>query len=84
MKYLQILRDEVHNFAIKNHRKKRSKAIRISSLDNIPGIGEIRKKSLLSYFGSFAAIADATIDELMKVDGINKDLATIVYEAMRK
>lgn len=84
MKYLQILRDEAHNFAIKNHRKKRSKAIKISSLDNIPGIGEMRKKALLSYFGSFAAVSDATVDELTKVEGINKELAQIVYEALRK
>jgi excinuclease ABC subunit C len=84
MKYLQILRDEAHNFAIKNHRKKRSKAIKISSLDNIPGIGEMRKKILLSYFGSFAAVSDATVDELTKVEGINKELAQIVYEALHK
>jgi excinuclease ABC subunit C len=84
MKYLQILRDEAHNFAIKNHRKKRSTAIKISSLDSIPGIGEIRKKSLLSYFGSFSSISDATIEDIMKVDGINKELATIIYEAIRK
>ncbi len=84
MKYLQILRDEAHNFAIKNHRKKRSKAIKISSLDNIPGIGEMRKKALLSYFGSFAAVSDANVDELTKVEGINKELAQIVYEALRK
>ena len=84
MKYLQILRDEAHNFAIKNHRKKRSIAMKISSLDNIPGIGEVRKKSLLSYFGSFAAVSDATIDELTKVEGIKKDLATIIYNSIRK
>lgn len=84
MKYLQILRDQAHNFAIKNHRKKRSKAIKISSLDNIPGIGEMRKKILLSYFGSFAAVSDATVDELTKVEGINKELAQIVYEALHK
>jgi excinuclease ABC subunit C len=84
MKYLQILRDEAHNFAIKHHRKKRSKAIKISSLDNILGIGEMRKKALLSYFGSFAAVADSTVDELTKVEGINKELARIVYEALRK
>ena len=84
MKYLQILRDEVHNFAIKNHRKKRSQAMKISSLDAIPGIGEIRKKSLLSYFGSFVAITDATREELIKVEGINKELSTIIYEEIRK
>lgn len=82
MKYLQILRDEVHNFAIKSHRKKRSKAIRISSLDHIPNIGKIRKKSLLSYFGSFAAISDASVQELAKVDGISKELAQIIFDSL--
>ncbi|MFV9850812.1 MAG: excinuclease ABC subunit UvrC, partial [Rickettsia aeschlimannii] len=47
MKYLQILRDEAHNFAIKNHRLGRSRAIKISSLDDIDGVGETRKKALL-------------------------------------
>src|SRR6266436_3590069 len=67
MKYLQILRDEAHNFAIRNHRLRRSKAIKVSSLDNIEGIGNLRKKALLHYFGSYEAIKDATIDELLKV-----------------
>lgn len=83
MKYLQILRDEVHNFAIKSHRKKRTNAIRISSLDHIPGIGEARKKALLNYFGSFKSITDATIEELNKVSGISKELAKSIYELLR-
>ena len=83
MKYLQILRDEVHNFAIKSHRNKRTKAIRISSLDNITGIGKARKKALLNYFGSFKLIADATIEELSKVDGISKELAKSIHELLR-
>jgi excinuclease ABC subunit C len=83
MKYLQILRDEVHNFAIKSHRNKRSSAIKISSLDHIPGIGEARKKSLLNYFGSFKSISDATITELEKVEGISTALAKSIYELLR-
>lgn len=83
MKYLQILRDEVHNFAIKSHRNKRTRAIKISSLDHIPGIGAVRKKALLNYFGSFKSIADATTDELSKVDGISKELAKSIYELLR-
>lgn len=83
MKYLQILRDEVHNFAIKSHRNKRTSAMRISSLDNIPGIGEARKKALLNYFGSFKLVADATVEELNKVDGISKELAKSIYELLR-
>ena len=83
MKYLQILRDEVHNFAIKNHRHKRSSAIKYSSLDMVPGIGSARKKALLNYFGSFNAIADATESELKKVDGISEELAKTIHRFLR-
>ena len=83
MKYLQILRDEVHNFAIKSHRKKRSNAIKVSSLDGIPNIGEMRKRALLNYFGSFAAIADATVKELRNVNGISDELAKTIYDYLR-
>ncbi len=79
MKYLQILRDEAHNFAIKNHRLRRSNAIKISSLDDITSIGPARKKALLHYFGSYKAICDATIDELSKVQGISKNIAKIIF-----
>tara|TARA_B110000503_G_scaffold142221_1_gene238303 strand:- start:2685 stop:4499 length:1815 start_codon:yes stop_codon:yes gene_type:complete len=82
MKYLQILRDEVHNFAIKSHRNKRSVAIKVSSLDKIPGIGEARKKALLNYFGSFKEITDATIKELTNIEGISKDLAKLIYDSL--
>ena len=83
MKYLQILRDEVHNFAIKNHRNKRSSAIKHSSLDMIPAIGSARKKALLNYFGSFSAIADATEAQLKKVEGISEELAKTIYRFLR-
>ncbi|QQV75339.1 UvrABC system protein C [Rickettsia tillamookensis] len=84
MKYLQILRDEAHNFAIKNHRLGKSRAIKISSLDDIEGIGETRKKALLHYFGSYKAVCDATIDELTKVNGINKSLAEMIFRTLHK
>lgn len=84
MKYLQILRDEVHNFAITSHRRKRASAIKTSSLDHIPGIGLARKKALLSYFGSFRSVQDATLEELKKVSGINKDLAELIYQYVRR
>lgn len=83
MKYLQILRDEVHNFAITSHRKKRSKAIKVTSLDQIPYIGASRKKSLLNYFGSVKAIADATVSDLQKVNGISKEIAQNIYKFFR-
>lgn len=83
MKYLQILRDEAHNFAIKNHRNKRSKAIKYSSLDQIPNIGEKRKKALLGYFGSFKAISDATLKELTNVSGISEKVGKQIMEILK-
>lgn len=82
MKYLQILRDEAHNFAIKSHRLKRSRAIKISSLDSVPLIGEVRKKALLNYFGSYKAICEASVLDLSKVRGISKSTATIIFNAL--
>lgn len=84
MKYLQILRDEVHNFAITAHRQKRSNAISASLIDEIPQIGSKRKKSLLNYFGSFSAIKEATIAELQKVDGISLSIAQKIYDYLRQ
>jgi excinuclease ABC subunit C len=80
MRYLQILRDEAHRFAIGSHRTKRSNAIRQSALDAIPGIGSIRKKALLHHFGSVDEIKNATIADLMKVESVNQKVATQIYE----
>jgi excinuclease ABC subunit C len=77
--YLQRLRDEAHRFAISYHRSKRSKAIRHSQLDDIPGIGAGRKKALLRHFGSSFAVKDAGIDDLMKVEGISENIAKTIY-----
>ena len=82
MKYLQILRDEVHNFVIKSHRKKRSKAIKHSFLDTIDGIGIKKKKALLQYFGSLNSISNSSIEELSKVDGISKTLAQNIFNSL--
>ena len=75
MKYLQILRDEAHRFAIMTHRKKRARAMGVSSLDDIADIGPARKKALLGYFGSLEAIKAASVEEIAKVPGISKALA---------
>jgi len=83
MKYLQVLRDEVHNYAIKSHRQKRSRAISTSLVDMIPSVGSKRKKLLLNYFGSFEAIKTANIDELTKVEGISKSTAQKIYDYFR-
>ena len=80
MKYLQIIRDEVHNFAIKSHRNKRDKNITVSSLDNIQAIGKVRKKALLNHFGSYKAISEASIDEMTKVQNISRKIAEIIFK----
>ena len=56
---LQRLRDEAHRFAITFHRAKRSKSMTVSALDNVPGLGEVRRKALLRHFGSVAALRRA-------------------------
>lgn len=83
MKYLQILRDEAHNFAIKTHRGKRSKAIYSSRLDEIEGLGAKRKKDLLHAFGSVASIESASVEEIAKVPGIGRAVAQKVYDSLR-
>ncbi|NBV05995.1 MAG: excinuclease ABC subunit UvrC [Proteobacteria bacterium] len=75
MYYLQQLRDEAHRFAITTHRSKRAKTVTKSKLDEIVGIGKIRKKALLNYFGSLEKIKAASVEDLMRVDGISKAAA---------
>ncbi|HEY0300475.1 MAG TPA: excinuclease ABC subunit UvrC, partial [Rhizomicrobium sp.] len=67
--YLQRLRDEAHRFAIGSHRKKRSKAIGASPLDEIAGIGAARKRALLQHFGSARAVAAAGISDIAALEG---------------
>lgn len=81
--YLQLLRDEAHRFAIGSHRNKRAKSVSKSILDEIPNIGGKRKKTLLNHFGSADAIRGATIDDLMKVEGINRKIAEVIYNYLR-
>lgn len=77
---LQRVRDEAHRFAITYHRSLRGKRNLASILDDIPGIGEKRKKNLLQHFGSFKKIQAASIEELAQVEGINQKVAEAVYE----
>lgn len=80
MHFMQNLRDEAHRFAIGAHRSKRAKALTRSVLDDIPGIGAKRKKALLSHFGSAKAVEQATVDELMKVEGVRRAVAQAIYD----
>lgn len=78
--YLQRLRDEAHRFAIGAHRKRRMKAISLSKLDDIPGVGAARKRALLQHFGSAKAVEGAGLRDLETVQGINKNLAKKIYD----
>jgi excinuclease ABC subunit C len=83
MYYLQRLRDEAHRFAIGTHRAKRERKIAQSVLDSIPGVGPKRKKALLQHFGSARHVSEATIKDLVKVDGISRDMAQIILDYLR-
>ena len=78
--FLQRLRDEAHRFAVSSHRIKRKKSLSKSLLDEINGIGRIRKRALLNYFGSARAIESASFDDLKSVDGIETSVAKKIYD----
>jgi excinuclease ABC subunit C len=80
---LQRVRDEAHRFAITYHRSKRSKRMTASALDAVPGLGEYRRKALVTYFGSVARLKEATIDEITALPGIGIATATAVLDALR-
>lgn len=80
MLYLQSLRNEAHRFAITTHRKKRDKQFIVSHLSKIPGVGNRRKKALMSYFGSVENISKASLSEIQNVPGINKSLAEVILK----
>ena len=76
------IQEETHRFAITYHRQLRSKRLRYSELDNIPGIGPKRKQELLRQFGSLSAIGQATLPELERL--LPRDAAAAVYDHFRK
>ena len=80
----QRIRDEAHRFAITTHRKKKTKQMFKSPLDEIDGIGSKRKKALLSHFGSAKAIEGASLDDIKSIDGINDSSAEKVYNFFHK
>ncbi|HEY6279890.1 MAG TPA: excinuclease ABC subunit UvrC [Streptosporangiaceae bacterium] len=80
---LQRVRDEAHRFAITYHRAKRSKALAVSELDSVPGLGPARRATLLRHFGSVRRVAAATPAELAQVPGIGPSLAEAVLTALR-
>jgi excinuclease ABC subunit C len=79
---LQRIRDEAHRFAITFHRERRSKRMTTSSLDNIPGLGEVRRKALMRQFGSAKRLTAATVDEIAEVPGIGRRTAEAIKSAL--
>ncbi|WP_051598194.1 excinuclease ABC subunit UvrC [Actibacterium atlanticum] len=77
--FIQRLRDEAHRFAIGAHRQKRSKAMGLTKLDEVPGVGASRKRALLAHFGSAKAVSRAGLADLKAVDGISNALAETIY-----
>ncbi len=79
---LQRVRDEAHRFAITYHRARRSKRMTASALDDVPGLGEHRRKALLKQFGSLKRLRSASIDEIATVPGIGRRTAAAVVAAL--
>ena len=77
--FLQRIRDEAHRFAISAHRAKRKKGISKSLLDQIDGIGSVRKRAILNHFGSARAVESASLDEIKSVDGVEEKVAKKIY-----
>ncbi|NUV74782.1 excinuclease ABC subunit UvrC [Streptomyces fungicidicus] len=75
---LQRIRDEAHRFAITYQRAKRSKRIRTSPLDDVPGLGETRKQALVKHFGSVRKLRAATVEQICEVPGIGRKTALAV------
>ncbi len=77
--FLQRIRDEAHRFAVSAHRVRRKKGLSKSLLDQIEGIGSIRKRALLNHFGSARAVESASLDEIKSVDGVEEKVAKKIY-----
>ncbi|WP_022870833.1 excinuclease ABC subunit UvrC [Yaniella halotolerans] len=79
---LQRLRDESHRFAIQAHRSKRSSSMIASVLDEVPGLGEKRRKDLLKHFGSLKKVRQASVAELQVVSGVGPKLAQAIFDTL--
>ena len=77
--FIQRLRDEAHRWANGAHRAKRAKAVSITPLDDIPGVGAMRTRALLAHFGSAKAVSRAGVPDLMAVGGISQAMAEAIY-----
>lgn len=81
---LQQIRDEAHRFAITYHRQQRSKRMRMSELDSIPGLGQVRRTELVKHFGSVKKLKEASVEEIAQVRGFGPKLAEQIFHSLHK
>ena len=81
---LQHVRDEAHRVAITYHRQQRSKRMRASALDAVPGLGPARRTDLVKHFGSVKKIKEATVEEIQQVKGVGPKLAETIYQHLHQ
>jgi excinuclease ABC subunit C len=77
---IQEIRDEAHRFAVAGHRARRAKARGRSKLEDVPGIGAARRRSLLAHFGGLDGVMAATVEDLCRADGISRRLAEAIHQ----
>ena len=80
---IKQVRDESHRFAITFHRELRDKAMTVSILDEIPGVGPKRKKDIMRHFGSFTRLKAASVEDISQVKGVSVNLAETIYEELK-
>ncbi|MGN6721095.1 MAG: excinuclease ABC subunit UvrC, partial [Marmoricola sp.] len=81
---LQRVRDEAHRFAITHHRGRRSKSMVESLLDDVPGLGEVRRKAVIKHFGSLKALRAASVDDVLEVSGVGPATASAIVEVLKR
>jgi excinuclease ABC subunit C len=82
LRLIQRVRDEAHRFAIAGHRKARARTRRESLLEEIPGLGPAKRRELLKAFGGLQGVKQAAVEDLVKVRGIGRPLAGLIYEKL--